>query len=172
MSSAKRRHVASHQWGNFYQVRFLLNFIQWSEFENLVWKVAVIVSRPNLVTTIAGSSSLIYWGRVIHMLDMKQRQSIIGSDDGLSPGRHQPITCTSIGNFVNCTVRKKHRPNLNRKYYRENVFEHVCEMLVILSRLQSVNRLEYWSWNRTYRYINMCHLVGTPWDIMVLYAQC
>ena len=32
------------------------------------------------------------------MLDMKQRQSIIGSDDGLSPGRHQAITCTSVGN--------------------------------------------------------------------------
>ena len=31
------------------------------------------------------------------MLDMKQRQSIIGSDDGLSPGRHQAITCTSDG---------------------------------------------------------------------------
>ena len=32
------------------------------------------------------------------MVDMKQRQSIIGSDDGLSPGRHQAITCTSVGN--------------------------------------------------------------------------
>ena len=32
------------------------------------------------------------------MLDMKQRQSIIGSDDGLSPGRHQAITCTSVEN--------------------------------------------------------------------------
>ena len=32
------------------------------------------------------------------MLDMKQRQSIIGSDDGLSPGRHQAITCTSVRN--------------------------------------------------------------------------
>ena len=32
------------------------------------------------------------------MLDMKQRQSIIGSDDGLSTGRHQAITCTSVGN--------------------------------------------------------------------------
>ena len=32
------------------------------------------------------------------MLDMKQRQSIIGSDDGLSPGRYQAITCTSVGN--------------------------------------------------------------------------
>ena len=32
------------------------------------------------------------------MLNMKQRQSIIGSDDGLSPGRHQTITCTSVGN--------------------------------------------------------------------------
>ena len=34
----------------------------------------------------------------MHMLDMKQRQSTIGSDDGLSPGRHQAITCTSVGN--------------------------------------------------------------------------
>ena len=28
-------------------------------------------------------------------------------------------------------------------------------MLVIFSRPQSVNRLEYWSWYRTYRYINI-----------------
>ena len=48
--------------------------------------------------------------------------------------------------IVNCSIRKKHRPNLNRNKYRENVFEHVvCEMLVILSRFQSVIRLEYWS---------------------------
>ena len=30
------------------------------------------------------------------MLDMKQRQSIIGSDDGLSPGRHQ-AACRLVG---------------------------------------------------------------------------
>ena len=35
------------------------------------------------------------------MLDMKQRQSIIGSDDDLSPGRHQASTCTSV---VNCQL--------------------------------------------------------------------
>ena len=32
------------------------------------------------------------------MFDTKQRQSIISSDDGLSPSRHQAITCTSVGN--------------------------------------------------------------------------
>ena len=32
------------------------------------------------------------------MLDTKQQQSIIGSDDGLSPGRHQAITCTIVEN--------------------------------------------------------------------------
>ena len=32
------------------------------------------------------------------MLDTKQRQSIISSDDGLSPSRHQAITCTSVRN--------------------------------------------------------------------------
>ena len=48
--------------------------------------------------------------------------------------------------IANCIIRKKHRPNLNRYWYRENVFEHVvCEMVVILS--QNANRLEYWSWN-------------------------
>ena len=62
MSSAKRRHFASHQWDNFYYVRFLLYFIQWSEFENLVCKVAVIVSHPNLVTRTRLISS---WGIII-----------------------------------------------------------------------------------------------------------
>ena len=91
---------------------------------------------------------LTYWGRVIHMLNG-------------NPSLVQIMACRLVGTkplpvpvleIVNCTIRKKHRPNLNRNWYGENIFEHVvCEMLVILSRFQSVIRLEYWSWNRTYQ---------------------
>ena len=38
---------------------------------------------------------LIHWGRVTHICIVKL--TIIGSDNGLSPGRHQAITGTNVG---------------------------------------------------------------------------
>ena len=42
-----------------------------------------------------GACSLTHWGRVTHICDSKQ--TIIGSDNGLSPGRRQAIIWTNAG---------------------------------------------------------------------------
>ena len=42
-----------------------------------------------------GTRTLTHWGRVTHTCVSKQ--TIIGSDNGLSPGRHQAIIWTNVG---------------------------------------------------------------------------
>ena len=66
--------------------------------------------------------------------------NIRGSDNGLSPGRHQAIIWTHV---VNWTLRNKFRWNFNRNsniFIDENTFENVvCEMLSISSRALCVD---------------------------------
>ena len=55
--------------------------------------------------------------------------TIIGKDNGLSPGRHLAIIWINAGTLI----------NLERNYYtfiEENAIENVCEMVAILSRPQ------------------------------------
>ena len=47
------------------------------------------------VVTITGSELLTHWGRVTHIC--VGNLNTIGSDNGLSPGRHQAITWTNVG---------------------------------------------------------------------------
>ena len=54
--------------------------------ENIVCEMVAILSRGKCVT---------HWGRVTHICVSKL--TIIASDDGLSPGRHQAIISTSAG---------------------------------------------------------------------------
>ena len=78
-----------------------------------------------------------HWGRVTHICVSKI--NIIGSDNGLSPGRRQAIIWTNAG-IVNWTPRNKFQWKVNRNsniFIEENTFENVvCEMLSILSRPQ------------------------------------
>ena len=46
-------------------------------------------------STMARVNALTHWGRVMHKCIGEQ--NIIGSDNGLSPGRRQPITWTNAG---------------------------------------------------------------------------
>ena len=68
--------------------------------------------------------------------------TIIGADNGLSPGRRQVIIWT-CWNIVNWTLRNKLHWNFNRNsniFIQENALESVvCEMATILSRPQCVN---------------------------------
>ena len=72
--------------------------------------------------------------------------TIIGSDNGLSPGWRQAIIWSSEPMLeyyiVNSKLRNKLQWNLNRNSYifiQENTFENVvCEMVAILSRPQCV----------------------------------
>ena len=83
------------------------------------------------------------WGRVTHICVGKL--TIIGSDNGLSPGWRLAIICTKYCNIVNLTLRNKLQWNFNRNwniFIQENVFENiVCEMASIMCRPQCVNIL-------------------------------
>ena len=61
-------------------------FSQKNEFENAVCKVSVILFRP-----------LTHWGRVTHRSICISKLAIIGSDNGLAPGRRQTIIWTNDG---------------------------------------------------------------------------
>ena len=83
---------------------------------------------------------LTHWGRVTHIC--VSELTIIGSDNGLSPGRSQAIICICCGDIVNWSLRNKLQWNFNRNsniFIQENALEHVvCEMASILSRPQCV----------------------------------
>ena len=78
---------------------------------------------------------LTHWGRVTHTC--VGNLTIIGPDNGLSPGRHQAIIWTNPGTLMN-----KLQWNFNRYsniFIQENAFENVvCEMASILPQPQCV----------------------------------
>ena len=77
------------------------------------------------------------WGRAMHIC--VSDQTIIGSDNGLSPSHY----LNQCWNIVNLTLSNKLQWKGNRKsqiFIKENAFENiVCEMAAILSRSQCVN---------------------------------
>ena len=83
---------------------------------------------------------LTHWGRVTHICVSKL--TIIGSDNGLLPGRRQAIIWTNDGMLLigplgtNCSEILKQNSHI---FIQENAFENiVCEMAAILSRPQSI----------------------------------
>ena len=89
-------------------------------------------NKPNIIT---------HWGLVTHICISKW--AIIGSDNGLSPGRRQAIIWTNNGWYiVKWAPRNKLQWNLNQNSYifiQENVFEIVVwKMAAILSQPQCV----------------------------------
>ena len=69
--------------------------------------------------------------------------TIIGSDNGLSPGRHQAIIWPNAGILLICPLGKKLQWNLNKNSYifiQENAFENaVWKMAAIFSQPQCYN---------------------------------
>ena len=97
--------------------------------------------------------TLTHWGRVTHICVSKL--TIIGSDNGLSPGRCQAIIWNNTGlllieplgtNFSEISI------GIQRFIIQENALEHVvCEMASILSRPQCVNPAANWpQWSTRY----------------------
>ena len=75
-------------------------FIQENAFVNIVCKMVAILFRSWCVKTyghdnISLSEVLTHWGQVTHICIVKL--TIIGSDNGLSPGRRQAIIWTNAG---------------------------------------------------------------------------
>ena len=95
---------------NFHQN--MNSFFRQNIIKNVACKISVLLFSLNVLT---------HWGRVTHICVSKI--TIIGSDNGLSPGRRQAIIWTN-----------------------ENVLENViCEMASILSRPQRVKWLITWA---------------------------
>ena len=87
--------------------------------------------------------ALTHWGRVTHICVVDL--TIIGSDNGLSPGRRQlSHYLNQCWDTVNWTHGNKFQWNLNQNSYifiQENAFENVVwEMAAILSRPQCVKQ--------------------------------
>ena len=79
---------------------------------------------------------LTHWSWMTHICVSKL--TIIGSDNGLPPGRRQAIIWNQWWNIVNWTLMNKLQWNFKRNSYifiQEKTFENVvCEMAAILSR--------------------------------------
>ena len=102
--------------------------------------VQIATPQPNVIKLIA-FIPLTHWGRVTHIC--VGNLTIIGSDNGLSPGRRQAIIWTNVGILLTLrSLKNKLQWNFNRNYsifIQENVFESVvCEMSSISSRPQWV----------------------------------
>ena len=77
----------------------------------------------NIHRIIKAQMHLTHWGRVAHICVSKL--TIIGSDNGLSPGRRQAIYLNQCWNIVNLNLRNKIQWNLKRNSYifiQENAF--------------------------------------------------
>ena len=91
--------------------------------------------------------------------------TIIGSDNGLSPGRRQAIIQNQCWNIVNWTLRNKLQWNFNRNsiiFIQENALQNVvCEMASILSRPQCVKLACIKEKHHRAR----SHYLGIYWDL-------
>ena len=103
---------------------------------------------------------LTHWGRVMHTYVSKQ--TIIGLDNGLSPGWRQAIIWTNVGILSIGTLGT----NFNDNYWNSNIFIQenaleniVCNMASILSRLQCVNSLLPDGVLLPSHYLNQCWLI-------------
>ena len=89
--------------------------------------------------------------------------TIIGSDNGLSPGRRQAIIWTNAGIFLNPTLWTNFSETLIEIHTfslkKINAFEKVCEMAAILSRPQSM-----------FRQTNDSQMI-TKWDKIYLFTN-
>ena len=88
---------------------------------------------------------LTHWGRVTHICVGKL--TIIGSDNGLSPGRRQAIIRTNAGILVIGTLETNFSEIKRNSYIfiQENAFENVVwKLAAILSRPQCANQAEPW----------------------------
>ena len=85
-------------------------------------------------------TDLTHWGWVTHIC--VGNLTIIGSDNGLSPGRRQAITWTNVGLLLIGPLESNVSEILIELYIfiQENLFENVVwKMAAILSRSQCVN---------------------------------
>ena len=106
-------------------------------------KIHLLTSSGKWRPFCLGHNVLTHWGWVTHICI--GNLTIIGLDNGLSPGRRQAIIWTNAGILLIRQTRNKLQWNVDQNsniFIHENAFESVlCEMASILSRPQCVNGL-------------------------------
>ena len=135
----------------------------------LVWRNLIYDWKRSpcyILSMITKQSNLTHWGQVTHICVSKL--SIIGSDNGLSPGRRQAIIWTSAGILLTGTLGTKFSAgNLNRNLYifiQEHAFENIVwKMATILSRSQCVKGIcESWRYDLETLSITLALCEGNP----------
>ena len=125
--------------------RFILYWTEGNQFQCIPIKTkdflpryALKMSSSNCQPFCPCLTLLTHWRQATHICVGKL--TIIGSDNGLSPGRRQAIIWTN--DIVNSTLANILQWNCNRNpniFIQENASEIVvCEMVAILSRPQCV----------------------------------
>ena len=102
------------------------------------WAISTFMTQYNCARS-HRPFCLTYWGRVTHIC--VSNLTIIGSDNGLSPGRRQAIIWTNAGillirNLV--TNLSEILSKIHTFSIQENAFENVCEMTANLPCPQCV----------------------------------
>ena len=107
----------------------------------MLTQIYVTIWFPGMASL--GRHDLTHWGRAMHICVSKL--TIIGSDNGLLPGRRQAIIRTSAGILLIGPLGTDFSEIINQNsniFTQENAFENVVwKMAAILSRPQCVNSL-------------------------------
>ena len=122
-------------------------------------------SRLTIAADISNIDPLSYvcthWGWMTQICVSKQ--TMIGSDNGLSPERHQAIIWTNAGILLIGPLGTNFSEILNKTHifsFKKNAFESVvCEMSAIFSRPQCVNEevMARKRWSKVYEYFDKDH---------------
>ena len=128
-----------------------------------------MVLTKSTFSGLASSTALIHWGRVTHMC--VSELTIIGSDNGLSPGRRQAIIWTrEWWNIVNWTLRNKLQWNFIRNsniFIQQNALENVvCEMASICLGLNVLIPITY----QASKFLNFVNLLIQ--ETIILQKKC
>ena len=112
-----------------------------------ITKMNLKITYTKFHSDISWANKLTHWSRVMPIIYIySSKLTIIGSDNGLSPGQRQAIIWTNAGILLIQTLGAKVSEILSDIHtfpFEENAFENaVCKMVATLSQPQCINRVE------------------------------
>ena len=140
-------------WCHAMRLKKLLNLysVPWK------WDVVFCIKRIERCAVVICPYSLTHWGRVMHLCVSKQ--TIIGSDNGLSPGRRQAIIWTKAGILLIGPLGTKFNGILIQIHtfsFKKNAFENVVRKIAaILSWPQCVYVAPFLMYIHGYRFMQI-----------------
>ena len=116
-------------------------FANWIEWRFYFKKIHLKTSSAKWLLFCPGFNELTHWGQAMHICVNKL--TIIGSDNGLSPGRRQAIIWTMLEYCSLHPWEHKLQWNLNQNlsiFNRNNAFENVVWKMAAISRTHCVKK--------------------------------